>query len=46
MTISNVCFCRDQHGQFGLVRAYQHGQLLVRFDDGERWVQPKDLTFL
>ena len=46
MSVTNVCFCRDEHGAFGLVREFKHGQLLVTFDDGDRWVQPNRLTFL
>jgi hypothetical protein len=46
MSVTNVCFCRDHDNNFGLVRGYKHGLLLVTFDDGDRWVKPTDLTFI
>lgn len=46
MRILTFCFCKDAQGHFGLVRQFDHGQLLITFDDGDRWVSPNQLTFL
>ena len=46
MTQLSFAFCTDALGQFGLVRQYVKGLLLVTFDDGDRWCKPVDLTFI
>ena len=46
MSQLSFAFCKDKTGQFGLVRQYDHGMLLVTFDDGDRWCKPVDLTFV
>lgn len=45
MKVLSFCFCKDVDGNFGLVRSYDSGFLLVQFDDGSCWVRPQDLTF-
>lgn len=45
MTVLSFCFCKDMDGNFGLVRSYNNGFLLVQFDDGPRLVRPQYLTF-
>ena len=42
----SFAFCKDQDQNFGLVREFQNGLLLVTFDDGDRWCKPVDLTFI
>lgn len=45
MKVLSFCFCKDREGNFGLVRSYSHGYLLVQFDDGPCLVRPQYLTF-
>lgn len=46
MKLLTFSFCKDQDNNFGLVRQYDHGLLLVTFDDGNHWCKPVDLTFI
>lgn len=46
MSILSFAFCKDAQGNFGLVRAFDHGFLTVVFDYGTVRVSPKDLTFI
>lgn len=46
MTQLSFAFCKDQANNFGLVRQYASGLLLVTFDDGDRWCKPVDLVFI
>lgn len=46
MSVLSFCFCKDIAGNFGLVKSYSKGFLLVRFDRGDRLVRPSEVTFL
>lgn len=46
MKVLSFCFCKDSAGHIGLARGFDHGFLVVIFDDGERRVRPSELTFL
>lgn len=45
MSVSNLVTCRDCQGNFGIVRQYQSGRLMVSFDYGIVWADPSDLIF-
>jgi hypothetical protein len=46
MSVLSYAFCRDDDGNFGLVRAFDHGWLTVTFDFGTRRMRPCELTFI
>lgn len=46
MTVLSYAFCRDNLGNFGLVRSFDHGFLTVTFDYGTVRVRPTELRFI
>lgn len=46
MTVLSYAFCRDNLGNFGLVRKYDHGFLTITFDNGTRRLRPTEVTFI